>query len=139
MQNVVDIQKREANRDYAQQLQKLKAGAAGVGAFGGSRQAIMESEAARNQAQRLSDIEAQGLQQAYQSGMGQFSAEQGLGAQVGMSNTAQVNALKQQYMQMGLSEAQADQMAKNQASQFTASQGQAAQTQNVSKIGRAHV
>lgn len=132
MQNVVDIQKRESMRDYGKQLAALNAQAAKSKAYGGSRQAIERSEAARGQAQRLSDIEAQGLQQAYQSGMGQFQAEQGLGSQVGMSNTAQINQLKSQYMQMGMTEAQANQAAINQAQQFTASQGQAAQAQNVS-------
>lgn len=132
MQNVVDIQKRESMRDYAKQLNQLKSQAVGAKAYGGSRLAIEQAEAARNQAQRLGDIEAQGLQQAYQQGMGQFSTEQGLGSQVGMANTAQINQLKSQYMQMGMTEAQANQAAINQARQFTASQGQAAQTQNVS-------
>ena len=50
---------------------------ASAGAFGGSRQAIERSEAARNQMQRMGDIEAQGLQQAYGQGMQQFSTEQG--------------------------------------------------------------
>lgn len=126
MQNVVDIQKREAQRDFGKQMAALNAQAAGAGAYGGSRQAIERSEARRNQAQRLADIEAQGLQQAYSQGMGQFQAEQGLGAQVGMSNTAQINQLKSQYMQMGLTEAQANQAAQNAAAQFgAASQNQA--------------
>jgi len=76
MQNVVDIQKREANRDYAQQLQKLNASAVGQGAFGGSRHAILEAEANRNQQQLLNDIQAKGQQEAYTAGMGQFSKEQ---------------------------------------------------------------
>ena len=86
MQNVVDIQKREANRDYQQQLNQLNAQSVQAGAFGGSRQAIQQAEAARNQATKLGDIEAKGLQDAYTSGMGQFSAEQGLGLQAGQAN-----------------------------------------------------
>ena len=76
MQNVIDIQKREANRSYAQELQGLSAQAAGKGAFGGSRHAILEAEAARNQQQILNDIQAKGLQEAYTSGMAQFGSEQ---------------------------------------------------------------
>lgn len=76
MQNVINIQKDEANRDYAQQLQKLGASAAGQGAFGGSRHAILEAEAERNQARLLNEIQAKGQQEAYAAGMGQFSKEQ---------------------------------------------------------------
>ena len=62
--------------------------------------------------------------------MGQFQAEQGLGSQVGMSNTQQINQLKQQYMNMGLSEAQANQAAQNQAAQFGAQSAQQAALAN---------
>lgn len=86
MQNVVDIQKREANRDYQQQLNQLNAQSVQAGAFGGSRQAIQQAEAARNQATRLGDIEAKGLQDAYASGMGQFTNEQGQQLQAGQAN-----------------------------------------------------
>ena len=143
MQNVVDIQKREANRDYAKQLQELNKQATAAGAYGGSRQAIERSEAARNQATRLGDIEAQGLEKAYQSGMGQFSAEQGLGLQAGQANlsaaqqTAQqnqaaINQQRSQYVQQALdaakvnyggqlTAAQQNQVAQNAAYQFNAS------------------
>ena len=136
MQNVVDIQKRESMRDYGKQLAALNAQAAKSKAYGGSRQAIEQSEAARNQAQRLNDIEAQGLQQAYQSGMGQFQAEQGLGSQVGMANTAQINQLKSQYMQMGMTEAQANQAAQNAAAQFSAGQMQSANQANAQMVNQ---
>lgn len=143
MQNVVDIQKREANRDYAKQLQELNKQATAAGAYGGSRQAIERSEAARNQATKLADIQAQGQQQAYQSGMGQFSAEQGLGLQAGQANlsaaqqTAQqnqaaTNQQRSQYIQQALQAAQVNyggqltaaqqnQVAQNAAVQFNAS------------------
>ena len=120
MQNVTDIAKRESMRDYGKQLSALNAQAAKSKAYGGSRQAIERSEASRAQGQKLADIEAQGLSQAYQQGMGQFQAEQGLGSQVGMSNTQAINQLKSQYMQMGLTEAQANQAAQNQAAQYSA-------------------
>jgi hypothetical protein len=142
MQNVVDIQKREANRDFAKQMARLDAQAVGAGAYGGSRNALERSEARRAQAQRLGDIEAQGLQQAYQSGMGQFSAEQGLGLQAGQANlsaaqqTAMANqqALNQQRSQYvnnalqaamqsyggQLTAAQQNQVAQNAESQFNA-------------------
>lgn len=87
MQQVVDIQKREADRAYKKQLQSLSAQASGQGAFGGSRHAILEAEAERNQQQLLNDIQAKGQQDAYASGMGQYTTEQQLG-QSGLSGAA---------------------------------------------------
>lgn len=75
-QGVLDIQTREANLQADQQLQKMRADAAARGAFGGSRSAIMESEAARNRGQLLSDIYAKGLNEAYSQGRAQFNADE---------------------------------------------------------------
>lgn len=120
-QAVIDQTKYESNRDFLQNLNAMRGGATKSRAYGGTRQAMQDVEAARGQNRNLANIQAQGLNQAYGQGMGQFQAEQGLGAQVGMSNTAQINQLKQQYMSMGLTEAQANQAAQNAASQFGAS------------------
>tara|TARA_R110001606_G_scaffold75298_3_gene174446 strand:- start:6449 stop:7255 length:807 start_codon:yes stop_codon:yes gene_type:complete len=48
-----------------------------AGAFGGSRQAIMESEGQRNLLRNMADIYGTGMQTAYTQGMGQFNTEQG--------------------------------------------------------------
>jgi hypothetical protein len=76
MQNVVNAQQREARRASDIQRNQQQAQAVGQGAFGGSRQGIVEAERQRNLATQLGDIQAQGLQGAYQQGMGQFNAEQ---------------------------------------------------------------
>ena len=76
MQNVVDIQLREAKRADDIARQGRAAQAVRAGAFGGTREGVMESEAARNLAQLQSDIRGQGLQQAYQQGQQQFNVEQ---------------------------------------------------------------
>jgi hypothetical protein len=76
MQNVVDIQQREAQRQADIAATQRGAQAARAGAFGGSRQAIMEAEAARNLAQQKGDIQATGQQAAYQQAQQQFNAEQ---------------------------------------------------------------
>ena len=47
-QNVTDFQKQQAIQDYSRQLPGMGAAAANAGAFGGSRQAIAQSEAQRN-------------------------------------------------------------------------------------------
>jgi hypothetical protein len=77
MQNVVDVQQKEAIRQKQIADQGLQAQATRAGAFGGSRDAIMRSEADRNLATQLGSIQATGLQNAYQQGMGQFNTEQG--------------------------------------------------------------
>ena len=47
-----------------------------AGAYGGSRQAIMESEGQRNLLRNLADIYGTGMQTAYTQGMDQFNLEQ---------------------------------------------------------------
>jgi hypothetical protein len=60
IQNVVDIQKREAQRRGDVEKQRLQAQAVKAGAFGGSRQGVVEAEAQRNLAQQMDDIQAKG-------------------------------------------------------------------------------
>ena len=48
-----------------------------AGAFGGSRQAIMESEGQRNLGTNLADITGRGYKTAYDQAMAQFNTEQG--------------------------------------------------------------
>ena len=64
-QNVIDQQLRELGRRGTQERQRIGARAAGAGGFGGSRQAILEAEQMRNQAMRGDDIQARGLNQAF--------------------------------------------------------------------------
>lgn len=52
-----------------------------AGAFGGSRQALMETETQRNLADKLADITGAGYKTAYDQAMGQFNREQELGLQ----------------------------------------------------------
>ena len=74
LQNVVDIAKREAIRDEEAAVQGRAAQAVGAGSFGGTRQALIESEGERNLAERLGDIQARGLSSAFQNA--QLAAEQ---------------------------------------------------------------
>ena len=94
MQNVVDYQKSQAMRDYGIGSQALKAQAARSGAFGGSRQAIQESEAQRALGSQLQGIEAQGAQSAFQNAQQQqqFGANLGLqGQQAALQGYGQAN------------------------------------------------
>jgi hypothetical protein len=110
MQNVVNIQQREAQRQADIAGTQRGAQAAGAGAFGGSRQAIMDAEAARNLATQKGDIQARGLQDAYGRGQTQFNTEQQLreqsrqygaglglqGLQAAMTGAGQLGQLGQQ-------------------------------------------
>ena len=87
MQNVVATQQREAQRasDIAGAAQRGQATQAG--AFGGGRQAIMEAERQRNLATQMGNIQAAGLQSAFDQARQaqQFGAQLGLqGQQAGM-------------------------------------------------------
>ena len=87
MQNVVDVQQREAQRAADIASTGRNAQAVQAGAFGGSRQAITDAEAARNLALQKGDIQATGLQSAYQQAQQaqQYGANLGLqGMQAGM-------------------------------------------------------
>ena len=76
MQSVVAMQQREAQRQADIAGKQRGAQAVGAGAFGGSRQAIMDAEAARNLALQKGDIQATGSQAAFQQAQQQFNAEQ---------------------------------------------------------------
>ena len=72
-QAVIDIEKREAQQKFEQEvLPKLQAAQIGAGSFGGSRGAILEAEAMRGQQQLLGDIQAKGSQSAYSAGLKAF-------------------------------------------------------------------
>ena len=86
MQNVVDIQQREAQRQADIAGTKRGSQFAQAGAFGGSRQAIENAEAARNLATQKGDIQAQGLQSAYQQAQQQFNTEQQAQLQAALAN-----------------------------------------------------
>jgi hypothetical protein len=74
-QGVTDIAKREATRDDQIAQTGRDSAAARAGAFGGSRQGVIEAEADRNLGQRLSDIQTQGLNTSWQQAQQQFNAD----------------------------------------------------------------
>lgn len=80
MQNVVDRQMESARRQADITRQQRNAQLARAGAFGGSRQAIEESEAQKALGSQLQDIQTRGLQSAYEQALQQ----QQLGTQFGL-------------------------------------------------------
>ncbi len=89
-QNVIDISKREISDDYAQKLQAEKANAASRGAFGGSRQSIIEEGLNESLGQSLSDIQYRGLADAFESAYNKAYTGAGLAGQaaLGMQDLA---------------------------------------------------
>ena len=81
MQQVIDVEKREAGRQAGIAGTQQQAQAVGAGAFGGSRDAIMRAEAGRNLAQQQGDIQTRGLQSAFQQAQNQFNADAQRGLQ----------------------------------------------------------
>lgn len=106
MQNVVDIQKREAQRQSGIQGTQQQAQAAQAGAFGGSRDAIMRAERERNLGTQMNDIQAQGLQAAYQAAQNQYNTEQNKNV-TNINTLANLGATQQDTEQRGLAAAKA--------------------------------
>ena len=110
-QGVIDIAKRQKGVDYAKQQNELNRQAAASGAFGGSRQAMQQSQAAKDYQQQLQDLETQGLSQAYQQGMQQYGAESALGQQANIQNLQALLGTQTTESQQALQAALANQAA----------------------------
>jgi len=107
MQNVVDIQKREAQRQSGIQGVQQQAQAAQAGAFGGSRDAIMRAERERNLGTQMNDIQAQGLQAAYGQAANQYNQGFGQNLQVNQLQST-LGAQQQQNQQQAINQAMQD-------------------------------
>jgi len=104
MQNVVDIQQREVQRQADIAGTQRAGQAVRSGAFGGSRAGLMEAEAARNLATQKGDIQAQGQNAAFQNAQQQFNTQQQRDLQAQMANQGaglQTQQLGEQSRQYG--------------------------------------
>lgn len=104
MQQVVDVQKREAGRQSDIMGQQQQAQAAQAGAFGGSRDAIMRAERERNLGQQMDNIQARGSQAAFDQAANQFRQGITQGMDVNRLQSAyggQEQALRQQGLTQG--------------------------------------
>lgn len=99
VQTALASQQDLANRQFAQQQNQLRSQAAGQKAYGGARTTLAEQNAQLNQNLANQNLAAQGLSQAYQTGMGQFNTAQGQKLQAGQANLGaqmQANLANQQ-------------------------------------------
>lgn len=130
IQNVLDIQKREALLDAQRTQLAQDLGAARQGTYGGSRQLLAAMERERNLGQNLGDIQARGLQSAYEAAAGQFNTEQALRQQAAMENLRSALGVQELGTRTGLEAALANQRSDleaqrmaEQSRQFGAQQG----------------
>jgi len=75
MQNVTDVQKEQAIRDFNRLGGQRQAQAVQSGAFGGSRAAVQEGLAEEGLLDRMAQIQATGQQRAFDSASQQFGAD----------------------------------------------------------------
>ena len=109
MQNVVDIQKREALRSAQQAQLAQNLGAARQGTYGGARQTLAMTERERNLQDQMAKIQAAGSQAAFDEAMKrqQFGAELGLrGQQAGLQAAQQATQAGATLGQLGIGQQQ---------------------------------
>lgn len=87
MQNVVEEQKKQAIQDYSRQLPGIGAASVRAGARGGTREALLQSEAQRNLQNQLGNIQATGLQNAFQQAQQAGMTDAAMRAQYGLAGT----------------------------------------------------
>lgn len=85
-QNVIDLEKLGAARDYKIAGQQRNAQAVNAGAFGGSRQAVAEAEAQRGLMAQMQSIQTKGSQAAFDSAQQNLQAERAANMQKGTTN-----------------------------------------------------
>ena len=115
IRNVLDTQKREATRDARQQQLAQDLGAARQGTYGGSRQLLAALGRERNLGQQLGDIEARGLQSAFENAQAQFERDRGATMTAQQQNLAAQLGVQQLGTDVGLKTALANLDATSQA------------------------
>lgn len=86
MQQVVDIQKQKAIEDAQKTQLSANLGAARQGTYGGARQTLAQIEREKALGGQLTDIQARGLQSAYESAQQQFERDRAAQMRTGEQN-----------------------------------------------------
>ena len=115
IRNVLDTQKREAIQDARQGQIVQDLGAARQGTYGGSRQLLAGLERERGLGQQLGDIEARGLQSAFENAQAQFERDRGATMTAQQQNLAAQLGVQQLGTDVGLKTALANLDAEQQA------------------------
>ena len=105
-QAVVDIEKREAQKSFEQNvLPQIRAAQVAQGSFGGTRGTLLEAQAIADQQQQLADIQAKGSAQAFRDARAALEAER---TRMGQGATQLAN-IAPQALKTGLQELGAQQ------------------------------
>ena len=103
-QGVIDVQKQKAIEDAQKTQLAQNLGAVRQGTYGGARQLLAGTERERALGQNLSDIQAKGLQAAYEAGQRGLEAERTSRLQQAQT----LGTLGQQFGQLGVQQQAAD-------------------------------
>lgn len=139
-QAVTDVAKREAVRESEMQRPTIGAEAARTGALGGTRAALLEAERQKNLGQRLSDIQVQGSQAAFEQAKQAFEADRAARqaqTELGLRGFQTQEAARQAQMELGLRGFQTQEGARQQQAQFQlqAQQAGEAARQEAARLG----
>jgi hypothetical protein len=124
MQNVVDVQKQQAIRDAQQGQLSANLGAARQGTYGGARQLLASTERERNLGNQLGQLQATGLQNAYQNAQQQFNTQQAAQQQAAQQNLNAALGVQGLGAQYGTQAALANQQSNLEAQRLAEQSGQ---------------
>jgi hypothetical protein len=136
VQNVVDVQKREAVRDAQKTQLAQDLGAARQGTYGGARQLLAATERERALGQNLGDIQARGSQSAYENAQAQFERDRSAGFGVGQQNLQAAQQRQQLGTQTGLQAALANQSSNLDAQRIAEQSRQFGSQQGLAGLGQ---
>lgn len=74
-QAVVDVEKRELQRQSQMMAPQIQAQATGAGGLGGTRNTLLQAERERNLSQQMADVQTRGSQAAYDRALQTFEAD----------------------------------------------------------------
>lgn len=139
IENVMNRQKDRAMLDFERMQQYRDAEATKAGAFGGSRQAVVDALAQEELSRQMADIDAMGLQSAYDDAGRMFQSDRSMGFDFARSQAGEYGRVQEAMAQelartQGISidearriqQAQADELARVQSSQAAENMGAAA-------------
>lgn len=136
-QNVMDVQKREAITDAQKAQLMTNLGAARQGTYGGARQLLAGTERERALGQNLSDIQAKGLQSAYENAQAQFERDRAAQMGVGRTNLEAQLGVQQLGTQTGLQAALANQQQAMEAQRLSEASRQFGSSQGLQSLAQA--
>lgn len=117
MQNVVDVQKRQAIEDAQKTQLAQNLGAARQGTYGGARQLLATTERERALGTQLGDIQARGLQTSYDQAQRAFESQRAADFQTAQQNLQALLGVQQLGAGQSLEAQRANQSAALQAAQ----------------------